>query len=417
LQDEVARLFEEEKIWLVRLEVMKAVGKMGLKNQSAQLKKCLENDRTTMEEKAACIEALMSLNDRITLDEMSTLANSQRAGLRRLACELATHLKLKEATPYIDAMLDDPRSDVRIQAMNAVGLYYRKEMDPSSLETKLLKLARDIDPTVAITASWALILIHPELGLNQIEYWLHSDQAEFRRLAAAALSSTGKRALPLMVKTLKEHKDPFVKGNLALGLIGQRHEPDLACNTIYELLRDEQQLWMLDTHHNPLFEVLCPGHIRHVDQIPNYPQAIDQMTRLQLLSLLAVMEDPRAEPGIREFLEQRRWGITGVAAATLLKEGDEEALELIRGLLKDSEKNVRIQAALVLAYLGKDPSVIELLQESYSGCDHNVKLYILEALGQVGNKSCYAFLVNALNEPFQVLRVVAASSLILCLNR
>lgn len=417
LQEEVSRLFSEEKIWLVRLEILKAVGKMGLKNESLKLKEVLSHDRTSMEEKAACIEALLSLNDQIDETEFQSLVESDRAGLRRLACEIAVHIKMDFASDYLMKLLDDPRSDVRIRAMNAIGLHYRKSLDPNALKEKLLLRSQDVDPSVAITANWALALVEPELGIRQMESWLYSEQPECRRLAAAALATTGKKALPLIAATVKEHADPFVKGNLAMGLIGQRYQVDLACNTIYELLRNQPQLWVMDQSQNPLFQVLSPCSVSHIDQIPNYPQAIDQMTRLHLLGLLAVMEDPRAEPGIREFLEQRRWGVTGFAAATLLKEGDEEALELIRSLLKDAEKNVRIQAALVLAYLGKDPSVVGLLQEAYHDCDHSVKLYILEALGQVGNQSSFDFLVQALNEPFQVLRVVAASSLVLCLNR
>lgn len=417
LKDEITRLIKEERIWLVRLELIKSIGKMGMKNHSEFLASCLENDRSTMEEKAACTAALLSLNNNVSQKEFLELAKSPRAGLRRLACEIAIEYPRDTAIEPLIDLLSDPRSDVRIRAMNALGICYRKKVDSKKLLEKLEQLAQDVDPAVAITAAWALTLIQPERGLVVIHPWLYSEQVEYQRLAAAAIATTGKVSEALMIKTIQEHKDPYVKANLAVGLIGLRSESDLACNTLYDALSTQTELWMIDKHYNPLFDVLTPCYIRHIDQLPNYPQAIDQTTRLRLLSLLAVMEDPRAESGIREFLETRRWGVTGFAAATLLKEGDEEALELVRGLLKDPEKNVRIQAALVLAYLGKDPSVIELLQEAYYSCDHELKLYILEAVGQVGGKNCYDFLIQALEEPFQVLRVVAASSLILCINR
>ena len=43
-----------------------------------------------------------------------------------------------------------------------------------------------------------------------------------------------------------------------------------------------------------LFHLLSPSKIRYIDQIPNYPKAIDSITRLNLLSLLAIMEDEKA---------------------------------------------------------------------------------------------------------------------------
>ena len=45
-----------------------------------------------------------------------------------------------------------------------------------------------------------------------------------------------------------------------------------------------------------------------------------------------------------------------------------------------------------------------------------MKIHILEAIAHIGSKKSIKFLVNTLEEPFQILRVIAASALIQCIN-
>jgi HEAT repeat protein len=116
-------------------------------------------------------------------------------------------------------------------------------------------------------------------------------------------------------------------------------------------------------------------------------------------------------------LQKRTWGITGVAAATLLQEGDETSLEVVRQLLNDPDPNVRLQACLVLAMLGRDETVLKDLQGAYVGADHERKLHILEAMGRVASVESFHFLISVFNEPFPILRTAAAAALIQSLNR
>ncbi|NGX63826.1 MAG: hypothetical protein KR126chlam6_01242, partial [Candidatus Anoxychlamydiales bacterium] len=56
------------------------------------------------------------------------------------------------------------------------------------------------------------------------------------------------------------------------------------------------------------------------------------------------------------------------------------------------------------------------LEEAYLSSDYNMKIQILESLGHIGSKKSIKFLINVLDEPYQNLRVVAASSMIRCIN-
>lgn len=411
LKDEITRLMRDERVWIVRLEVIKAAGMLKLKELTPVLQALVQSEKTTFEERQIAISSLLEIYDHISLPEFMTLARSNRAGLRHLACSIAAHFEMAEAKDEVIRLIQDNNPAVRIAALNAFGLVYKgKEADIAGALT-------DSDPAVAITASWAAYLIDSPRGEETMEKWLSDSLPENRRMAAAALAAVGGRGVKLSVKTMKESTDPYVKANIALGLLGQRIEVKVCCDLIYDFLENEKRMWMMDKKPNPLFEILAPSQVRHNDQIPNNPEAQDQMTRLNLVSLLALVEDPRALPALKTFLQRKTWGVSGVAAATLLHEGDDTALEVVKQLLNDSDANVRLQACLVLAMFGKDESVLRDLQGAYSGSDHERKLHILEALGRIGNAQSYSFLVGVLREPFPILRVAAAAALIQSVNR
>jgi HEAT repeat protein len=417
LKDEIQRLIHEERVWMVRLEVIKAAGALKMKELAGPLQALVQSEKTTLEERQVAITALLEMYDDVSTPEFLALARSNRAGLRHLACSVATHFQLDGVKEEIVRLTQDTHPAVRIAALNAFGLHYRKKTSPEEAKEILVSLMADSDPAVAITACWAAFLA-PVAGADEaMERWLNNPLAENRRLAAASLAALGERGVPLATKALQESNDAYVRANVALGLLGQREHVPQCCDCLYTFLESEKRMWMMDGRPNPLFQVLAPSQVRHKDQVPNYPEAIDQMTRLNLVSLLALVEDPRALPALKTFLGKKSWGISGVAAATLIQEGDETALEVVRQLVNDSEPNVRLQACLVLAMLGKDETVLRELQGAYAGADHEKKLHILEAVGKVGHVESFGFLVGVLREPFPILRVAAAAALIQSLNR
>jgi HEAT repeat protein len=415
LKDEIVRMVREEKVWYVRLEVIQAAGALRLYESKPDLKEIVGNPRTLAEEKAAAIIALVSMYDTISREELLTLVHSDRAGLRQLAAEIMTHLNQAQDLDLLLPLLQDASLDVRISAMNALGLMRVKQIGKLSVAEWLKSHLQD-PPEVAITAAYVLLLLEEKEGAQLLSQWMKSENPEWRRLASAAVSVSGKYGLKLALKEIKETQDPFVKVNLAKELIGQRIHVKMACDLIHQVLtQEEHALWMWDNHSNPLFRTLAPSRVKHIEHIPNYPTVVDQMTRLELLSVLSIMRYPKAQAAVKEFLQTRSWGVTGAAAANLLQEGDEEGLAAVRELLGDSDEKIRVQAALILAIVGSDPSAVKVLQEAYLHVDREMKVHILEALAYIGDPSSIPFLTNILKEPFQVLRVVAASALIQCL--
>ena len=171
----------------------------------------------------------------------------------------------------------------------------------------------------------------------------------------------------------------------------------------------EEIMWR--PHGYPMFATIVPSQMRHTAQIPGYPAMIDHKTRLDLLNVLCIVGCDEAKELAKRFLEKE---ITG-ASVLLLQEGDQSALDLIRAFLQDDNEKIRMQAALVLAFYGGDPSVADILVKAFPKVEWDKKIQILEALGAIGNRDVVPFLVETMQSPFTLLRIVAASSVIRCL--
>ncbi len=417
LQEKLAHVFEKEKVFWVRMEMLRAFGQMRVKKMASYLTEIAASDEKTFEEKALAIHSLVNIYDKAKSEEVLALTQSPKAGLRQFGCQLAAHFEVKGVKHQICQLLQDPRPDVRIAALNALGLYFRFELKKEDVFPLLEQSLADRMPSVAITAAWvAMILQHPKAEAF-FQHWLLHPIEKNRRLAAAALAKSGSFGVVLAQKMLRRTEDPCVAANLALGLLGQRVEVKKCCEILFDFLRNKNGLWSWDEKEGTLFQVLSHSDLRHDELIPYYPEAEDAMVTLRLLSFLAIEEDDRALEGLKRFLSHKHWGMSALAAITLLQEGGVPEAQLVRKLLQDPDCNLRCQAALALAFLAKDRSALPILIEAYQKADYELKERILEALGQIGSEESLPFLFQILKEPFLQLRVIAASSLIQCLNR
>jgi len=164
-----------------------------------------------------------------------------------------------------------------------------------------------------------------------------------------------------------------------------------------------------------MLRVLAPSHVRHTPEVSQYPEVIDQHVRLHLLNILAMMRHPGVEESIKKYLRQHHFGMTYAASSALITEGAEDSLDIISSLLEDEDDMIRVQAALVLASMGGDKRAVSILEEAYPKVTREVKMHILEALGHIGSTSSIPFLVRVFEDPFNVMRIIAASSIIQCL--
>ena len=416
LQKQIFKMLKDEKVWYVKIEAIRAAGHLKMTAARDVLREMIANPKTIFEEKIAALIALTGMYDSIEAGELQSLLQSQRAGLRELACDIVAHVDAKDLAPRIIHLLDDPSPQVRISCLNALGLMGVQKIGDDKLITFFRKTMKDPSPQVAITAGWLATIFGEKEGLEVLRYWVSQENVEWKRLSAAAIASSGSHAIDLSRQILEIEKDIFVQANLSIGLIGQRKDVDKSAGKIFSILRDHgQNLWMWSSDYNPLFKSLAPSNLRHLEQIPRYPHIVDRHVKLDLLSILCILRYPQAQEAVKEFLQDHSWGVSGYAASTLIEEGDEQSLEIVKNLLTDPDEKIRVQAALILAMYGGDVGAIETLQNAYNGSDREMKMYILEAIGRIGDQKSIPFLLSVMNEPFQVLRVVAASALIQCI--
>lgn len=413
LCDGVLNLFRKEKDWGVHLQAIKALGKMHITAAKPELISIISSSNAAAEEKAAAIQSLVYLLETASRDDVAHLATSDRAGLRLLACEVVQHCDLRNELDYIFPLLYDHSSEVRAAALQVFGVLRIKDHQNQRLADVAAFMLNDPDSTVAITAAWVIILEDYSQGQKAFERWLVHENRRVRILAAAALGASGKYGLPYMLEAFRNSQDSFVKMNLALSLIRQRSAVNEACMALYEGLTVEKSRWMWN--EDTIFRALVPTTIAKKASGDESPEATDQLARLEILSMLAMLEDSHAKAALTDFLDQQTWGISGLAAALLLTEGDDASIDLVKTLLTHPSQKIRIQAALILSLWGKDESAIAVLKESYKNADRDLKERILEGIGRIGELSTIPFLVDKLQEPFPTLRIIAATALLQCL--
>lgn len=402
LQEAILERLKKEQDVEVRVALLSAVGSMKIDLAENDLLAVLENDKTTAEEKAAAIASLAELKETIEEKEIAKFLASPRACMRVAGAKLVQSNDKKQDCHLLLPLLADTCREVRKAALEVLGTFKVPISDVS--------LLGDSDPSVAITAAWVFTLNGCPLGPEALSKWLESSNQQERILAAGALAQTGKYGFPLTLQAFRKSEDPYVRVNLAHALVCHGIEEEEGLTSLYEMVMNHPEKVM--TKKLGCFEVIAPSDARHKAEIANYPEALNQATRLKLLNLLAIKEYPGAANAATHFLKERPWGVTGAASALLLTEGDEEALVLIRALLDDPSDKVQLQAALLLAAWGNDPEALNVLQRLYPKALKAQKEHIVEAIGRTCDLAALPFLLKCLEEPHQTLRMIAASSIL-----
>lgn len=413
LTEEVKKLFYTEKVWAVRQQVLEAIGKMKIMSLKGDLQSLIASEESLAAEKALAIASLLELLDSIHREEVLRLSSSNRGGLRQLACKAIAHFQSIRDVDLLFMLSKDPNPDVRLEAFQAIG-----QLRPSLQEGTILQLARqgsqDINYKVALSSAWLLTLYSPYEGQRVIEQYLHSTRHEVCVCAAAALAAAGRYGNPLILDQFHSHSDPFVRLNLTLGLIGQRQATEEAGHYLSLMLMVENEKW--SKVKVGIFEAITNKSTQQGEDTLTSIESDNQLLRLELLNLLAIIKAPNTEQAIRQYLNERSWEISATAAILLLTEGNENAVDIVQKLLQDEHPRVRLQAALILSLWSREDHAIQILEEGYAKSDWEMKGKILEGIGRIGSIRSIPFLIQVLKEPSQTLRLIGSMALIQCLN-
>lgn len=415
LQKEVLALLKEEKNWYVRSRLLSAVGAMRLEEAEPYLKEVIESKATTHEEKALAIQSLISIFDEADADEIELLLLHKRSGMRELGVAIIDHFGLVDQVEKLIPLLKDSSPSIRMMVLGCLGTIGIDGRIYQKIDKAVEALTADSHPEVAVMAYWLSLQYNQEFGRGGLKVWVKCPDVRSASFAASVIGAGGKPTSKLLSEMFDQVENDYVKVNLAYGMIKQGVEVVKARKFLSHFLRTHREKLMWANGVYPMFTTLTKSEVRHVPHIPSYPAMVDQMTRLELLNTLCIIESEEAKELVKAFLTNHIWGVVGSAAVVVLEEGDMEGIEIIRELLNDPDESVRIQAALALAFYGGDASVVRILEEMYPKLDWDKKISVLEAMGFIGSRTSVDFLLQVLEEPFQLLRTIAASSIIQCL--
>jgi HEAT repeat protein len=417
LSTAIIGLLKSERIRKVRIEALKTAGAMKIASSRSLLLGVVGDERYTMEEIAAATAGLIHLLETVGNDELRFLATSKRAALRQLACHVGGMVHHEEAPRLLLPLCKDSSADVRAAALHTLGLLL-----PSAhgdLQVEIIAAAElgadDPHANVAIAATWLLTIGNRLTNEQRWTRWLQHKRREVSLQAAAALATTGRAGIAFLKEQFIQASDPLVKLNLALGMIRQQVDVEIACAAVHQVLTGESMRLM--QHEGTPFKGIWPAALSSKGDGLENGDTENVFVRLELLNMMAVVHSPLAQPALEAFLLQPNRSINSLACAMLLTEGDDDALQLVGNLLNHHDNRIRCEAAIILALWGRDERVVGILEEQFSSADRDQRERILEGLGRVALRSSIPFLLDKLSLPQPTLRVIAAASLLQCLNR
>lgn len=407
----IQRLFQE-RAWEVRQKLLAAVGQMGITSLSDWLSKRIASSSISEEERIACIEACVTMHQRIDQEMLQKLLRASHSTFRSLACSLSVEHGDSACLLALEELLDDPHPHVQARALQSLGLCITLS-ERERLANRVMPLMAREDTEVRLTSAWFLAPVRPLCALECVKNALQDPHPAVRHFAVGVLATMGECGLSLLEPCLFS-QDPYVRVNAAIAALSLRHALGPS-GAVLEQALSSQERWMW--REEGVFRFVVPSQVGTKEEVPDYPEAVNQLTRLELLHHLAVVGHPCAQRAIKSFLLNSVWSITGPLASLALMEGDKEVLEQVYLLQKDKNPRIRMQAALVLSLWGRDPRVIAVLEEGYQGADHTMKGMILEAIGRVGHSCSLPFLLRTLQEPSEQLRLIGAMAILGCLQK
>lgn len=392
----------------VRQALIGALGRCGTPFALQELLQAMEG--ADAQEQVTALEAAVNHLGEVPHEMVQKCLRHARGGMRALAAHLALHLPHSSALTCCVKLLDDPQASVRRSAWEALASLPLQGKDWKKIQPHWRKIDQERDFAIANEAAGLALRFDGEAASQLLRKNLHSSIRQKSLQAMKALLRAGESSVPLFNEVAQKHTDRLLRMNALIGLLSHRVDTE---QNLQKLLVEITQL---DERVMPLkggsHLSIAPSEAGHLPQIPNFPEALDLMVRLRLAHLVKSCGGPLPTQQISKWLEERRWGLSSAAAQLLLTEGDAEAAQSVKRLMDHPSQKVRLQAALVLAAVGRDESALDQLLAAGPIQDPEVEAQILEAAGSLATRRLMPLLTQKLSDPSPSVRVTAASSLL-----
>ncbi len=362
------------------------------------------------EEKEAAFQALYQQHNAPSKTTILTLVNSSHATLRSLGWRLiAKHPDLLSSE---DVAKEELSEEVLLEKIAALV------RNPACTNDQYVPLLKSPHARVQACAAWYCIVRNNTNYLPQAIHILESMLSAPREIALQAacfIAHGGESSIELIKRHYATHEDPYVKINLSLALIRHRIDVAACAKIVQQTLSQLKE--KIDTASFLHFSYIQPNKQERLPWLTQFPEIQDLLTRLHLLSILASCQESLPQEEIASFLKSNRWGVALQAAQVLLEEWPDTAKETLIQLMKHEDKAAQLQAAIILAFTHQEQEAEKILCEGYSKQPRHLKEEILLALGALSSKTTIPFLLQALDDPSEQLRIRAAYALLRCATK
>lgn len=283
----------------------------------------------------------------------------------------------EKIVPALAKLMKDEKVEIRQQIIQILWQVGGAKSVPVIVEAM-----RDKDDNVRQQAIWGLQNVQGDIkaALPSVRPLLKDANAQIRHSALIVLGRMGNDAAPDLLEALKD-KDGQVRLLAANGLrqLGGKHR-ERAMEAYKELLKEgnanvrQQVIYSLHNHAEGV-ELL----------LKTYPDADDQSKGIILSALIYTQWRDKAVPLVKEGLKDKSPQVRLTSAQLLANVGiqSKEAVEAVASILREKDKQMRIQALHALGNYGQLgwPAYEEALKDAK---DDNFRSVLLQMMSNTG---------------------------------
>ncbi|NGX31892.1 MAG: hypothetical protein K940chlam8_01278 [Chlamydiae bacterium] len=418
LQKKMLQLLQKEKDLHVKIACIYALGQMQSKDAIESLKKIAFHKDAFPEEKMQAHLSLLHLLHEEDPKNIHRYLNADNPYEKAFACDLIVAKNMSNKLLRLLFLLEDPNRDVRKHALLALGILFDENWTKKVIFEHVEKRLDDLDPEIQMLASWIYLRKDPQRAWEIFEKYLSHDKKEYPLLASVLLSNGGMAVKEYLVQAFENAQDPFVKINLAMGLLNVREKTDHALDYLQKQALEEDTMMMQTSFLFQNFQGVAPLEKLKVLAFGAELKWVDSMTRLQLINAILCFDPKRAHDCLLPFLKKAEWGILLLSSQLFTSFFPNESSRHLEPFLEHEDLKIRTQAALILSYYTGSKKAQKVLIESYLSKEttRQLKLNILEGLMAIRSKSFLTFFVELLDEKDLTCAFAAASCILYMLN-
>lgn len=395
--------------WEIRERAAEALGQIGGTTSVQGLMDILKDEDVDLMLETI-FQSLVQSGDKRGLDAVAAYLKDPDPTVRRKAARAFIHTEHKEMLGCLMEALMDEDSMVKVNIIEAVGrIGGEKEVLP------LVFLLKDEDQDVRIKAAEAICRIDKERSVRFIPPLLKDTASKVRSKAVELLTGIGTGECMEALLPLLKNKDARVCGEaiLAIGKIGndravtpllsilndRQRKTELRCNAVFSIGK-MGFLDCLDTVIERLMDMEEDETLRHIalQVIPMFGQE----PLIQRINILLNEGDDLIKKGLAKILRDFR--------------DPESESHLLCLLLHDESEGVKREAALALAYRGRDAGLAYLTTlitpflSSSEGADPLIEA-VCDAVKEIRNDEAVNLLLKGITSKNPALRCFAARAI------